>query len=346
MVHFMKTDDTRRLSPKAQEALRMRAVHAVLDGKKQCEVALFFGVTARSVNTWVKTYRTHGFVGLKSGKRGRPKSGALLPWQAAQIAWTIKDKTPDQLHFSFHLWTRESVAFLIEYRFGIRLSRWTVGRYLKRWGYTPQKPLKRAYERNPVAVKKWMDQQYPAIRKQARAEHALILWGDEMGMRSDHAVGRTYGKRGQTPVMPVSGKRFSCNMISTISNLGHLQFMVFEGSFDAGVFIEFLRRLVRANDRKIYLILDNLRVHHSKRATRWVEKHQGQIQLFFLPAYSPELNPDERLNQDVKANADKQQRAKNAKALMKNIRSYLRKRQCQPDIVQNYFEDPAVRYAA
>jgi transposase len=346
MVFFMETDDARKLAPKAQEALRIRAVRAVLAGKMQSEVAQVFGVTTRSVTRWVKTYRAKGFDGLKSGKRGRPKAGALLPWQAAQIAWTIKDKTPDQLHFSFHLWTRESVALLIENRFDILLSRWTVGRYLKRWGYTPQKPLKRAYERDPAAVKKWIEVEYPAIRKQAHAENALILWGDEMGVRSDHAVGRTYGKRGQKPVVPVSGKRFSCNMISAISNLGHLQFMVFEGSFEAGLFIKFLDRLIRANDRKIYLILDNLRVHHSRRVSRWMERHREQIQFFFLPAYSPELNPDERLNQDVKANADKNQRAKDSEQLKNNIRSYLRKRQCQPDIVQNYFDDPAVRYAA
>jgi transposase len=346
MVMHMNFNDTRKLSPKAQEALRIRAVQAVLDGKTQKEVAQVFGVTARSVNTWVKIYRARGFEGLKTGRQGRPKGGALLPWQAAQIARSIKDKMPDQLHFPFHLWTRESVALLIEDRFDIRLSRWTVGRYLKRWGYTPQKPLKRAYERDPVAVKKWMDEDYPAIHKQARAENALILWGDEMGMRSDHAVGRTYGKRGETPVVKTPGKRFSCNMISAISNMGHLQFMVFDGTFDASVFIEFLRRLIRSNDRKLFLILDNLKVHHSKRAAKWLEKHHEQIELFFLPAYSPELNPDERLNQDVKANADKNRRARDAEELKNNIRGYLRKRQCQPDIVQNYFEDKAVRYAA
>ena len=342
----MKTRDARSLSAKAQEALRERAVSAVLSGKSQVEVAKTFGVTTVSVNKWVQRYRRHGEHALKAARQGRPKGGVLVPWQAAQIARTIKDKMPDQLHFPFHLWTRESVAFLIEYRFGIRLSRSTVGRYLKRWGYTPQKPLKRAYERDPVAVKKWLEEKYPAIQKQARAENALILWGDEMGMRSDHAVGRTYGKRGQTPVVETPGSRFSCNMVSAISNLGHLQFMVFEKSFDAEVFIEFLGRLIRANDRKLYLIVDNLRVHHSKRASRWVEKHKDKIALFFLPAYSPELNPDERLNQDVKANADKKSRAKDAEELKTNIRSYLRRRQYQPGIVQNYFDDPAVRYAA
>ncbi len=296
----MVTKDARKLTPSAQEALRKRAVQAVLDGQKQVDVAKLFGVSTQSVNNWIKTYREKGFQGLSAQKRGPRSKSSLKPWQAAQIAHTIKDKQPDQMHFPFHLWTRQSVAFLIEYRFGIRLSRWTVGRYLKRWGFTPQKPIKRAYERNPAVVKKWLEADYPAIRKQAQKEKALILWGDEMGMRSDHAVGRTYGRRGQTPAVETPGKRFSCNMVSAISNMGHLQFMVFQDSFDAGVFIEFMRRLVRNNDRKIFLILDNLKVHHSKRASQWVEKHQEHIKLFFLPAYSPELNPDEHLNQDVK----------------------------------------------
>ncbi|MFH1887877.1 MAG: winged helix-turn-helix domain-containing protein [Pseudomonadota bacterium] len=137
----METNDARKLAPEALEALRMRAVRAVLDGKMQSEVAQVFGVTTRSLTRWVKAYRAKGFDGLKAGKRGRPKAGALLPWQAAQIARTVKDNMPDQLHFPFHLWTREGVALLIQDRFGIRLSRWTVGRYLKRWGYTPQKPI-------------------------------------------------------------------------------------------------------------------------------------------------------------------------------------------------------------
>lgn len=342
----MKTQDARSLSAKAQEALRERAVSAVLSGKSQAEVARTFGVTTVSVNKWMQRYRRHGENALKAARQGRPKSGSLLPWQAAQIARTIKDKQPDQLHFPFHLWTREAVALLIEDRFGIRLSRWTVGRYLKRWGFTPQKPLKRAYERDPVAVSRWLEQEYPSIRRQAKAEKAMIFWGDEMGMRSDHTVGRTYGKRGQTPAVQGPGKRFSCNMISAITRLGHMQFMVFEKTFNALVFLNFLRRLIQNNDRVVYLILDNHRVHHSKKVAQWAEKHQEEIRLFFLPSYSPELNPDERLNQDVKANAVGRKRASDKKQMMKNVRGYLKKRQCQPDIVQNYFADEPVRYAA
>lgn len=342
----MVIKDTRRLSPKAQEALRIRSVQAVLDGKKQVDVAEIFGVTPRSVNSWVKTYRKNGFEKLKARKRGRRRGGSLLPWQAAQIAWAIKDKCPDQLHFPFYLWTRESVAVLIESRFEVRLSKWTAGRYLKRWGFTPQKPLKRAYERNPVAVRKWQETDYPTIHRQAKKEKALIYWGDEMGIRSDHAVGRTYGKRGHTPVIETPGKRFSCNMVSAITNMGHLNFMVFQETFNARVFIEFMRRLIRQSDRKVYLILDNLKVHHSKMAMEWVKAYNDDIGLFFLPAYAPELNPDERLNQDVKSNADNGKRAHDAKQMIKNIRSYLRMRQCQPDIVRNYFLDSPVLYAA
>ena len=342
----MVTKDTRRLSPKAQEALRIRAVQAVLDGKKQVEVAKTFGVTPRSVNSWVKTYRKNGFEKLEARKRGRKKGGSLLPWQAAQIARAIKDKCPDQLHFPFYLWTRASVGVLMESRFEVRLSKWTVGRYLKRWGFTPQKPLKRAYERDPIAVRKWLATDYPAIHSQAKKEKALIYWGDEMGMRSDHAVHHTYGERGQIPVIETPGERFSCTMISAITNMGHLNFMVFQENFNAKVYIEFMRRLTKQSNRKVYLILDNLKVHHSKMATEWVKAHNDEISLFFLPANAPELNPDERLNQDVKSNAGNGKMAHDAKKMIKNIRSYLRMRQCHPDIVRNYFLGSPVRYAA
>ena len=342
----MKPQDAGTLSPSAKEALRKRTVEAVKRGVKQKKAAEMFGVSVKAVNNWVKTYREYGDKGLDAQKQGRPKGGSLKPWQAAQIAWTIKDKQPDQLNLPFHLWTRESVAVLIEARFGIHYSIVHVGRLLKRWGYTPQKPLRRAYEKDPVAVQKWLDKTYPEIRKQAQKEDALLYWGDEMGIRSDHATGRTYGKRGQTPVVPGSGRRFSCNMISTITNRGHLMFMVFDQSFNTSVFLDFLRRMIKQNERKVFLILDNHKVHHAKKVARWVEKHQKEIRLFFLPSYSPELNPDERLNCDVKLNAVGRKRAKNATEMKDNVRSYLKKRQCQPDVVQNYFLDRSVRYAA
>ena len=342
----MKIRDARSLPSIAQQDLRQKAIKAVLDGKKQVEVAKIFGVTRQAVGKWVKAYREDGSQALKAKKRGRPRGGSLLPWQAAQIARTIVDRCPDQLKLPFYLWTREAVVQLIERRFGIQLSLWTVGRYLARWGFTPQKPVRRAFERNPEAVRRWLEEDYPAIRKQAKREKAEIYWGDEMGLRSDHATRRSYGRRGQTPVIPGTGMRFRCNMISSVTNRGRLNFMVFNKRFQAEVFVEFLRRLVRQAKGKVFLIVDRHPVHRSKKVKRWLEKNVQHIRMFFLPSYSPELNPDELLNQDVKSNSVGRRRAKNQQELLSNVRRYLRSRQRQPHIVRKYFREKHVRYAA
>jgi transposase len=342
----MKIRDARSLPAVAQEDLRQKAIKAVSGGQKQVDVAKILGVTRQAVGKWVKRFRQGGDRSLKAKQRGRPKGGKLLPWQAAQIAKAITDHHPEQWKLPFYLWTREAVAQLVEQRFGIRLSIWTVGRYLYRWGFTPQKPVRRAYEQKPEAVQSWLEKDYPLVQKRAKKEKALIYWGDEMGLRSDHAVGRSYGRRGQTPIIPGTGQRFSCNMISAINNKGHLNFMVFKSRFDATVFLGFLKRLVRQIKRRIFLIIDGHPVHHALSIKNWMQKHTAQIALFYLPGYSPQLNPDEMLNQDVKSNAVGRRRAKNQKELLANTRSYLRSRQRQPHIVKNYFQEEHVRYAS
>jgi transposase len=223
----METQDFRSLASSAQEAIRMRAVKAVLDGVKQVEAARNFGVTTEAVRLWMRRYERGGFPALKAGRRGRPKGGKLLPWQAATIVRMITDRMPDQLKLPFALWTRQAVAELIERKYGIVLSRWTVGRYLKHWGFSPQKPAKRAIEQNPARVKAWLETEYPQIKREATQEDAEIHWGDEMGIRSDHQSGKTWGRKGRTPVVAVSGRRFSCNMISTITNRGTMRFMIY-----------------------------------------------------------------------------------------------------------------------
>ena len=341
----MKIKDARSLPSIAQEDLRQKAVKAVMDGKKQVEVAKILGVTRQAVGKWINKFRQGGNKSLKAKQKGRPRGGKLLPWQAAQIAKTVTDHYPDQLKLPFYLWTREVVAQLIEERFGIRLSVWTVGRYLSRWGFTPQKPVRRAYEQNPKAVRSWLEKDYPMLQKQAKKERALIYWGDEMGLRSDHAVGRSYGRCGQTPIIPGTGQRFGCNMISAINNRGRLNFMVFKSRFDSNVFFVFLKRMVRQIKRKVFLIIDGHPVHHATKIKNWIQKHTDQIRLFYLPGYSPQLNPDEMLNQDVKSNAVGRRRAKNQPELVANTRSYLRSRQRQPHIVKRYFQEEHVRYA-
>lgn len=342
----MKIKDARSLPNVAQEDIRKKAVKAVNEGMTQVEAAKLFGVTRQAVGKWMKAYREGGEKALKRGAKGRPKGGSLLPWQAAQTARAITDRNPEQLKLPYFLWTREAVAKLIERRYGIRLSQWTAGRYLAKWGFTPQKPVRRAFEQKPEEVKKWLNQAYPAIRTKAKRENAQIYWGDEMGMRSDHAVGTSYGRRGETPVVPGTGQRFGCNMVSAINNKGKMYFMVFKKRFSAGVFVDFLARLVRQARHKVFLIIDRHPVHKSKTVANWLEKNRRLISVFFLPGYSPELNPDEMLNQDVKANAVGRQRAASQNELIGNVRNFLRSRQRKSHVVRSYFREKHVLYAA
>jgi transposase len=343
----MKTHDCRKLPPQAQQELRYRVVHAILDEKiSQTEACQIFGVGRTSVYNWLKANHQGGYTSLKAHKRGPKRQSRLAGHQAATIVRLITDQCPDQLKLPFALWTRDAVRQLIEERYGISVSVWTVGRYLKRWGFTPQKPLRRAYEQDPKAVQKWLEQDYPAIRRQARTEGAQIHWGDEMGMRSDHQAGRSYGLKGQTPVIPGTGQRFGCNMISTVTNRGRLSFMVFKERFTGTVMIQFLQRLIQQSKKKIFVIVDGHPVHRSRQVKRWVYQHREYIQLFYLPGYSPQLNPDELLNQDVKTNAVGRQRPQDQPELMQQVRSYLRSTQRQPQIVKNYFKHKAVQYAA
>ena len=342
----MRIHDTRRLSAGAQEEIRFRVVAAIGKGMKKSEAARTFQVSRTSIDNWLKRVEAGSLHSLKSRKRGPKANSRLKGHQAALMVRTITDRCPDQLKMPFVLWTREVVQVWIERRFGIRLSVWTVGRYLKRWGLTPQKPLRRAYEQDPVKVKRWLKEEYPAIARRAKAEKAEIHWGDQMGVRSDHHAGRSYGRRGQTPVIPATGKRFGCNVMSTITNRGTLRFMVFRKGFNTSVMLDFLSRLVRSANRKVFLILDNHPVHRARKVKAWLSEHTRQVKLFFLPHYSPELNPDELLNQDVKTNAVGRRNAATPRELESNVRSYLHATQKRADIVRNYFNEKHVSYAA
>jgi transposase len=345
--------DARRLSPDAQEDLRRRVVCAVReDGLSPARAARTFGVCRQSVAAWVERAGSGGGVrALAARKRGPKPRPRLEPSVERAVVRTIRNRCPDQLLLPFALWTRQAVAALVERRGGGKVSVWTAGRYLKRWGMTPQKPTRRAYERDPAAVAAWLAEQYPAIKARAKQENALILWGDEMGLRSDDPVGRSYAPRGRTPVVEAAGRRFGCNMISAISNLGQLWFMVFKQRLDAGVFVAFLSRLLRAagDERKLFLIVDSHPVHKAAKVRRWLgekpAQRSGRLELFFLPGYSPELNPDECLNQDTKQ-AMRKHRPRDRQEMMGNVRSHLHRRNKQPDVVKRFFHEKHVRYAA
>jgi len=340
--------DARKLDVAGKLDLRRRVVHAVSNGElSKAKAARVFGVSRTSVHEWMKLYRAYGEDGLVPKRPGRSKGGGYLQgWQAGVIVNIIKDRTPDQLKMPFALWTREAVRDLIYEKFGIWYAVRSVGDLLARWGFTAQKPQKRAYERDDERVRQWLETDYPRLRERAKREGAEIYWEDETGLRSDHFVGRSYAPRGQTPTVESTGKRFGCNIISAVSNKGTLRFRVFEGSFTQEVMIDFLARLVRDAERKVIVIADGHPVHRGKKLNRWLEKHQDECELVLLPPYAPELNPDEVLNQDLKANVFSAARPATKAQMIHQTRSYLASTQKRPDVVQSFFHETHVAYAA
>jgi transposase len=339
--------DARKLDSATLAHLRRSLVQAVRGGMSQTEAAGIFGVSLRAANKWMALDKSGGLRALKLKRRGRRAGqGRLDPVQGKRIRQLIIDSLPDQLKLPFYLWTRAAVVSLIEREYGIEVSLTSVGRYLRRWGMSPQKPVRRAYERNDAAIAHWLRQEYPAIARQAKRESAVIYWGDEMGLRSDHVAGTSYSLLGQTPLIRATGQRFGCNMISAITNRGHLGFMVFQGKFHGGRFVEFMSRLLKQAPSKVYLIVDGHPVHRSLVVKGFVEANAHRLRLIRMPGYCPELNPDELLNQDVKTNALGKSRPTNRTEMMAGVRSHLHRRQRQPQIIRNLFQEKHVRYAA
>ena len=256
------------------------------------------------------------------------------------------DKTPEQLKLAFALWTRDAVRLVIRKKYGLILPLRTISDYLKRWGFTPQRPTKRAYEQNPKAVEQWHETTYPLILARAKKEKAEIHWGDETGIQNDAYHARGFAPKGNPPVVRINVSKSRVNMISSITNQGKVRFMLYRENMASQVLIKFLSRLVKDNERKIYLILDNLRVHHSRKVKAWLDEHKELIELFFLPSYSPELNPDEYLNGDLKKRIRSGVPVRTEKDLKKRTRSFMKTLQRRPQHVQNYFRHPEIAYAA
>lgn len=341
--------DARHLNQSAQEELRYRAVSMVRSGLTQIVVANLLDVSRGAVNMWCRRTEKLGDEALAKRKRGQPEGQRqrLSGTQAATICNIIRDRCPDQVKLPFALWTREAVQRLICDKFGLELAIRTIGDYLARWGFTVQKPAVRVYECSAEAVRRWVEEDYPKLATRAKAEKAGIWWGDETGLRSRHYSGTSYSPRGKTPITRGSGKHFGCNLFSAITNRGELAFRVYDGSFNAAIFQDCLERLVKqADGKKVFLILDNLRVHHANVLKSWLEAHRNEIELFFIPSYSPHLNPDELLNHDLKANAVGRKRARNKEELIANATNHLGWRAGTPEIVAAFFREAHVRYAA
>lgn len=343
----MEKYDARKIPREAQYELRRKCIRMLEKGMTQQLTAEVLEVARPTVSKWWGIYKREGLEGLTLRRRGRSRGEKrqLTSEQERRIQKMLVDKTPDQLKLPFALWTRKAVQEAIEEHYGVKLPIRTVGLYLHRWGFTPQKPVKRAYEQQPEAVRKWLDETYPCIVRKANEESAEIHWGDETGLSSEDNRGRGYSPKGQTPVLFSTGKRFSTSMISAINNSGKLRFMIYKGALISETFLKFLRRLIKDAKSKIFLIIDNLRVHHAIKVREWVEKHPDDIEIFYLPSYSPEHNPDEYLNNDVKSNMRNKPSPRSDNELVSGLRSYMKSLQWKKNKVKRFFEHEKVSYA-
>lgn len=344
----MKKTDLRKATKQEKEAMRLLAIKMYNNKITQKEISLLLGIRTGTVSDWVKLYKQYGIKGLKEVKRGRKRGyGKLLSeTQEKEVQRMIIDKMPDQLKLPYALWTRKAIRDLIKKIYKIDIAIRTMGDYLRSWGFTPQKPKKKAYEQNAKSVNKWLDEEYPKIKQQAKKENAEIHWGDETGIRNTSQYGRSYAPKGKTPVKETMAKRLSLNMISTITNQGKVRFMTYKGTMNAQRFIVFLKRLIKGADKKIFIILDNLKVHHGKIVKKWAEENQSKITLFYLPSYSPELNPDEYLNNDLKSGIGLKASPKNEQQLKNNVKSHMMCLQKNTEKVARFFHHKSIKYAA
>jgi len=344
----MNKRDARAVTPEAQVEIRRQAVKLHGKGLSYVEIAAELEVNRNSVSEWIRAYKRDGWSALKARKRG-PKPGTTLQLNEDQqnlIRRKLVENDPEQVKLPFALWTREAVGLLIEQETGQQLDRRQVGRYLKRWGFTPQRPVKQAYQRCDKKVNAWLKEQYPAIKRKAKQENAEIHWTDETGLKSHDHRGRGFAPKGKTPVRKHNPQYEKVNMISSVTNQGKLRFLCYQGSFNYRMFHKFLKKLIlEARGRKIIVIVDNLRVHHAKVIKRWLSIYKRFIEVHYLPSYSPDLNPDEYLNCDLKTELAKrpERRTKGKWAeTVENTASYLAN---QPDRVASYFKAKPIQYA-
>jgi transposase len=339
----VRANDGRKLDHQTLEAMRLRAVDAVESGVHPEDVAASLGMGRGTVYGWLAKYREGG----RDALRARPVPGRppkLTGEQMRRLYTLITGSDPRQLEFAFGLWTRDMVRELIRREFRVSLSAVSVGRLLRTLGLSPQRPLWRAWQADPDAVERWKSEQFPSIRKQAKAEGATIYFADEAGIRSDYHAGTTWAPIGQTPVVKATGARHSLNMISAVTAQGLLRFSTYTGSFTATRFIEFARKLLADTDRPVYLIVDGHPTHRSKAVKQFVESTDGRLRLFVLPAYSPQLNPDEWVWKNVKHDRVGRTSVTGHDEFKTKVIGALRRLQKMPHIVRAFFADPDLRY--
>jgi len=340
--------DARTHSPEMQYEIRKQVIRLRKQGIPNKVLAEGVGISVGRASKIWRSYVKEGSKAIKLGIRGRRtgEKRTLTLEQETQVRRSLIDKTPDQLKLPFALWTRDAVKLLIKQRFSLEMPIRTVGEYLKRWGFTPQKPVKRAYEQSSEAVKKWLKTDYPLIASRAKEEKAEIHWGDETGIQTGANHVRGFDPKGEKPIVNVVVKKSHVSMISAITNQGKVRFMMYRDAMNSELLIKFMTRLIKDAGRKVFLILDNLRVHHGKNVKQWLGEHKDQIEVFYLPSYSPELNPDEYLNSNLKTKVHSGIPIRSWKDLEMKTRSFMRTLMKRPAHVRSYFKHPKVDYAA
>lgn len=347
-VRAMSKRDARQLSEKAQEELRVRAIKMHKDGVSGVKISKYFEVNPVTVSNWIKKYRQGGMAALKSKRRGVRKGtrSKLTEGQIKEVRKMITDKNPDQLKLGFALWTVEAVALFLFEQYGVTYSNSHLAALLKAWGFTPQRPLKRAYEQRPEAVRAWREEVFPEIQKAAKEEDAEIWWGDEACVQPEAKRLRGFSPKGRTPELRQPAKHFRTSYLSALSNTGKMHWMNLPKALDSDLFIDFLTRLLNGRRRKIYLIVDNLRVHHSEPVRHWLSSRKARIELRFLPSYSPDLNPDEYLHHTLKQRVKTDPPALTDGELRARVHTHLDRLRDEPALLRRLFLHPKVAYAA
>lgn len=340
----MKQSDGRKLNRNTLEEFRIRAMDRIRAGESPEDIAKTLGFNRTTIYRWIARFSANGKEGLKS-KKAPGKPTTLTAFQLRQLFYALVDKNPIQLRFPFALWTCELVGEYIRREFDVVLHRTTVNRILAKLGFSFQRPLQRAYEQDMSLVKAWKKQEFPRIQALAKKENAEIFFQDETGIRSDETVGRTWGRVGKTPVVRTTGKRFSLNIISAVSPGGTLRFMVLRENFNGKRFVGFLKRMLIGARRKIFLIIDGHPAHRSGEVKEFLKSAAERIQLFFLPPYSPELNPDELVWSSLKNKIRKSSLA-GPNDLAEKVFSHMTHLQKTPQKVKAFFQEEHVRYAA
>ena len=333
--------DYRKQSPEEVYAVKKTIIQQHKRGLKTAEIQKNTGMCIDTVRKTIHDYKKGGMAAIKPRKEGRPKGSGmkLTEEQCKRIQALIIDKDPDQLKMPFALWTRKAVKELIKRQLGIDLPIRTVGDYLKRWGFTPQKPAKVSRHQDSAAVKEWLNETYPAVREQAKQENALIYWMDETAVQNCSNLVRGYSPKGQTPLLKVETKKMHINMVSAINNTGKVFFKIYKDAMNTDLLKDFCERLIRdQHGRKILLICDNLKVHHAYIFQDWLADRKSQIEVFYLPSYSPEYNPDEYLNNDLKQNVALQPQAKDIEDIREYTENFMSELAGNPTHVQSYFD--------